>query len=93
MGAGGIGAPAIAAGMAASRAANCVMMRARSAAPKSIQWAISSSERPQPMQRRSVGCTTQTRVQGVSIPVSSLAMLGLGGNRGTINSKNAKARL
>jgi hypothetical protein len=39
----------------AKRAGSCAMMRARSAAPHSIQRAISSSERPQPMQSCRVG--------------------------------------
>jgi hypothetical protein len=39
----------------AKRAGSCAMMRARSAAPHSIQRAISSSERPQPMQSFRVG--------------------------------------
>jgi hypothetical protein len=62
----------------AKRAGSCAMMRARSAAPHSTQRAISSSERPQPMQSCRVGWTTQTRMQGVSIPVSALVMAEFG---------------
>jgi hypothetical protein len=68
------------------------MMRARVVLSKLIQFAISSSERPQPMQSFTVGCTTQTCVQGLSIGDARLAMLGLGGIRGTINGKAAKTR-
>jgi hypothetical protein len=78
--------------IAESRDGNCAMSRARSAPSKLIQFAISSSERPQPMQSLSVGCTTQTCVQGLSMAVAVLAMLGLGGIRGTINGKAAKTR-
>jgi hypothetical protein len=78
----------------AKRAGSCAMMRARSAAPHSTQRAISSSERPQPTQSCRVGWTTQTRMQGVSIPVSALVIDGLGGkSRGTIAGGNAGARV
>jgi len=65
--------------MAASRAGNCAMIKARSAAVSETQRAISSSERPQPMQSRAAGWTTQTRLQGVSMLVSMLGMSGPGG--------------
>jgi hypothetical protein len=84
--------PAVAPDIMARRDGNCAMMRVRSAPSKSIQRAISSSERPQPTQSPSAGWTTQTRVQGVSIGVSTLAMLALGGeSRGTLNGKRANA--
>jgi hypothetical protein len=85
-------APVVASDIMARRDGNCAMMRERCAESKSMQRAISSSERPQPTQSPSAGCTTQTRVQGVSIGVSTLAMLGLGGeSRGTLNGKHANA--
>jgi hypothetical protein len=85
-------AAAVASDIMARRDGNCAMMRVRSAESKSIQCAISSSERPQPTQSLSAGCTTQTRVQGVSTGGSTLAMLGLGGeSRGTLNGKHANA--
>jgi hypothetical protein len=76
----------------ARRDGNCAMTRLRSAASKSIQRAISSSERPQPMQSPSAGWTAQTRVQGVSTGGATVAMLGLGGeSRGTLNGRPANA--
>ena len=49
---------------AASRAGNCAMIALRSLSLKATQPATSSSERPQPMQIRVAGWTTQTRLQG-----------------------------
>src|SRR5262249_3658388 len=87
-------APAAAADIAARRAGNCAMIRARSAASKSIQRAISSSERPQPMHSARVGCTTQTRVQGVSVPVSALVIDRFGSkSRRTIARGDTSARV
>ena len=55
--------------IAASRAGNCAMIAARSVSGSASQRAISSSERPQPMHIRAVGCTTQMRLQGEEIGV------------------------
>jgi hypothetical protein len=66
---------------AARRAGSRAMMRVRSAAPNSIQRAISSSERPQPMQWPRLGCITQTLLHGDSTLASALAMNDLSWNR------------
>ena len=56
--------------MAESRAGNCAMILLRSPSLNAIQLAISSSERPQPMQICNVGWTTQTRLHGDEMLVS-----------------------
>ena len=78
------------------------MIAVRSVSDSVIQRVISSSERPQPMHIRAVGCTTQMRLQGEEMLVAlaikepsyrefSRQRFGLK-SRGKIDTRQAKTR-
>jgi len=87
-----VAAAGAAAAIACSRGGNCAIICERSSALSVIQRAISSSERPQPRHSAKAGWTMQTRVQGVSMAVSTAIWEGPDGNRATIDSARGEEK-